>query len=91
MTIKPTVTAVETGRTFEWFGHHGFSGIFDGRHRFDLAPTPPGGTHVIHSEYFSGVLVRLLRKSLDTKTKQGFEEMNTVLKARAERVARTGS
>jgi hypothetical protein len=84
MTFKPTVTEVDTGQTFEWLGRLGLPGVFDGRHRFDLSPTPDGGTRVVHSEQFSGVLVRFMRKSLDTQTKQGFEVMNTALKTRAE-------
>lgn len=83
MKFRPTVTVVETHRTFEWLGRLGLPGIFDGRHRFELEATPEG-THLTHSEQFSGVLVRLLKKSVDTKTLKGFEQMNAALKARAE-------
>ncbi len=88
MTFKPTVTEVEMSRTFEWLGRLGLPGIFDGRHRFELEATPTGGTRLTHSEFFSGVLVRLMRKSLDNQTLAGFEAMNAALKARAE--ARVG-
>ena len=84
ITIKPTVTAVEEGSVFEWLGRFGFAGVFDGRHRFELHPTATNGTRVVHKEYFSGVLVRLLRRSLDTQTRDGFVAMNVALKARAE-------
>ena len=84
MTIKPAVTAVEPAQTFEWLGHLGFPGIFDGRHRFDLEATPTGGTRVAHGEEFDGALVRFMRKTLDTQTRAGFEAMNTALKTRAE-------
>lgn len=84
MTFKPTVTEVNAGETFEWLGRLGLPGVFDGRHRFDLSPTADGGTRVVHSEQFKGVLVRFMRKSLDTRTKQGFEVMNTALKTRVE-------
>ena len=83
MTFKPTVTAVEADHTFEWLGRLGLPGIFDGRHRFELQETP-NGTHFVHTEHFNGVLVRLMRKSLDTNTLQGFEQMNAALKSRAE-------
>ena len=86
VTFKPEVTAVEDGKTFEWLGTLGFSGVFDGRHRFDVEASPTG-TKVTQSESFDGVLVRPLRKSLDTQTKAGFEAMNSALKARAESVA----
>lgn len=91
MTFKPTVTVVEPAETFEWLGRLGMSGIFDGRHRFELHVMADGGTRLVHSEELSGVLVRLLRKSLDTKTKKSFEAMNSELKARAETAVRTES
>jgi hypothetical protein len=84
MTFRPTVTAVEPNRTFEWLGRLGLPGIFDGRHRFELEATASGGTRLVHTEHFRGILVRFMRKSLDTKTLQGFELMNAALKTRAE-------
>ena len=91
MTIKPAVTAVEPARTFEWLGHLGVRGVFDGRHRFELQATPSGGTRVMHTEQFDGVLVRFMRKTLDTQTHDGFEAMNTALKTRAEAKAGAAS
>jgi hypothetical protein len=87
MTIKPAVTAVEPAQTFEWLGHLGVPGVFDGRHRFELQATPSGGTRLLHTEHFGGLLVRFARKTLDTQTQEGFEAMNTALKTRAEAVA----
>ncbi len=84
MTFKPTVTAVEPQRRFEWLGRLGIPGVFDGRHSFELEPTPTGGTRVVQAERFRGLLVRPLRASLDTKTLEGFEAMNAALKERAE-------
>jgi hypothetical protein len=84
MTFKPTVTAAERAASFEWLGRLGLPGIFDGRHRFDLAANEDGGTVVTHSEQFDGILVRLMRKSLDTATMTGFEAMNAALKTRVE-------
>jgi hypothetical protein len=86
MTFKPRVTVIEDTKTFEWLGKLGFSGVFDGRHRFELVLTPTGGTHLVQAESLDGVLVRFLRKSLDTQTVQGFELMNAALKTRAEAV-----
>ncbi len=83
MTFKPTVTVVEAERTFEWLGRLGLPGVFDGRHRFELTPTP-AGTRLTHTEHFSGILVRFMKRSLDTRTKAGFEAMNAALEARAE-------
>ena len=90
MNFSPTVTVVEPARTFEWLGHLGVAGLFDGRHRFELTETATG-THLTHSEYFNGILVRFLRKSLDTQTLAGFEAMNDALKTRAEANERTAS
>ena len=83
MTFRPTVTAVDPDRTFEWLGRLGLPGLFDGRHRFDLVPTS-GGTRLLHTEDFNGVLVRLMRKSLDGPTLAGFNAMNRALKHRVE-------
>jgi len=86
ITLKPEVTVVEDGTSFEWLGKVGFPGLFDGRHRFDVEPSP-SGTRLIQSESLDGLLVRVMRKSVDTHTKSGFEAMNVALKARAEAVA----
>jgi hypothetical protein len=86
MTFKPEVTVVEDKQRLEWIGRLGLPGVFDGRHRFTIAPSPTGTT-LSQSESFDGVLVRFLRTSLDTQTRSGFEAMNVALKARAEAVA----
>lgn len=91
MTFTPTVTAFEPTVAFEWLGRLGLPGIFDGRHRFDLAPSENGGTRFTQSEEFSGILVRFMRSSLDTKTVAGFEAMNAALKARVEDTVGTPS
>lgn len=83
MTIKPTVTEATTHQTFEWLGHLVIPGIFDGRHRFELERTS-SGTRLTQSEEFGGILLPMLRRFLDTKTKAGFEAMNHALKDRTE-------
>ena len=83
MTIRPTVTVVEPRRSFEWLGHFGLPGVFDGRHRFDLEATSTG-THLTHTEHFSGLLVRSMKRTLDNGTLAGFAALNTALKSRAE-------
>lgn len=91
VTFKPTVTEVDSTHTFEWLGRLGLPHVFDGRHRFELEATPTGGTRLVHGEDFNGILVRFLRKSLDSQTHQGFELMNAALKTRAEAHVGTGS
>lgn len=84
-TFRPTVTVVEPERTFEWLGHLGVRGLFDGRHRYQLEPTP-AGTRLVQSEQFGGILVPVLSRSLETSTRAGFEAMNHAIKARSEAV-----
>jgi hypothetical protein len=81
ITIRPRVTAVSAGTALEWLGHLGVPGVFDGRHRFELAAAG-SGTHLVQSESFRGVLVRPLRRSLDGSTRAGFEAMNAALRQR---------
>lgn len=87
MTIKPTVTEVEQERVFEWLGHLGVRGIFDGRHRFELEPLPSGGTRLVHSEEFGGVASGLLLRFIRDDTVAGFEAMNVAIKERVEAAA----
>lgn len=89
VTFRPTVTDVEERRSFEWLGRLWLPGLFDGRHRFELSSTVSGGTAFTQSEHFTGLLVPLLRRSLDAGTAAGFAAMNTALKDRAE--ARAGA
>mgnify|MGYP001825684409 FL=1 len=86
MTFKPTVTVVEPNTKFEWLGRLGFPGLFDGRHIFELEPTA-AGTRFVQREEFTGILVPLFARSLDGKTRAGFEAMNRAMKQRAEAAA----
>ncbi len=83
VTFKPTVTEVDPGQGFEWLGRLLLPGLFDGRHRFEVVPDG-NGTRLLQTERFTGVLVPLVKKSLDARTRAGFEAMNTALKSRAE-------
>lgn len=76
MTVRPTVTAADPARLFEWLGHLGVPGLFDGRHRFELEPLPSGQTGLTHSETFRGLLVRPLWRSVSGPTTAGFEQFN---------------
>jgi len=60
-------------------------GLFDGEHYFKLEPKSSGRVLFHQGEVFSGLLVPLLRQSLDHETKQGFIAMNEALKREAER------
>lgn len=84
MTFRPTVLVAEPEREFRWLGQLFLPGIFNGEHYFQIEPLTRDRIRFIHGEIFSGILVPFLAKSLDTKTKTGFEKMNQALKARAE-------
>lgn len=84
MTFTPTVTQADTNRVFSWLGRFLIPGLFDGEHVFELHPINDQQTRFVQRETFSGLLVPLLWKSLDTNTRQGFEAMNQALKTRAE-------
>ena len=84
MTFRPTVTRVEPERHFAWRGRTVVPGLFDGEHSFTLEPRG-AGVRFQHDETFRGLLVPVLKRSLDTTTRRGFEAMNAALKTRAER------
>jgi hypothetical protein len=83
MTMRPVVTEVTPDQALEWWGHLGFRGVFDGRHRFELFPHGTG-TRLVQSEVFTGVLVPFLSRSLDAGTAAGFALMNAALKSQVE-------
>jgi len=84
MNVSPTVTAADTRSRFSWLGKLGVKGIFDGHHHFRIEPLADGSVRFTQSEEFSGILVSSLWRMLDSKTRAGFEAMNTALKARVE-------
>lgn len=88
MTFRPTVTESTAPMRFEWLGSLLVRGLFDGRHRFELEGVG-SGTRLIQSEQFTGILVPLLRKSLETRTRAGFESMNSALKEQVESLQST--
>src|SRR2546426_637138 len=84
MTFRPTLKRVEPNRELRWLGHLGIPGLFDGEHIFEITPTGNDRVRFVQREEFHGLLVPLLRRSLDRDTRRGFEEMNRALRARAE-------
>ncbi|NWF83232.1 MAG: SRPBCC domain-containing protein [Bryobacteraceae bacterium] len=84
MTFKPVVLKADPNRELRWLGHFLLPGIFDGEHCFIIEPVSESRVRFIHSERFNGILVALMRSSLDGGTRAGFEAMNQALKARAE-------
>jgi hypothetical protein len=88
MTFRPVVQIVEAPGAaapgkFAWLGKFLISGLFDGRHEFEIVSTATG-VRFIQREQFSGVLVPLLWKKIGLSTEAGFHAMNQALKVRAE-------
>ena len=84
MTFQPTVLKAEPNRELRWLGRLVIPGLFDGEHIFTIEPVGEGRVRFTQREIFTGLLVPLLARGLDTNTRRGFEEMNQALKARAE-------
>jgi hypothetical protein len=85
MTFKPKVLSAIPDQELRWLGHLIVPGVFDGDHFFKIEPLNGGRrTRFTHGERFSGLLVPLLRRSLERGTRQGFEAMNHALKTRLE-------
>ncbi len=87
MTFRPTVLKAEPNRELRWLGHLLISGLFDGEHSFTIEPLGESRVRFTQREVFTGLLVPLFARGLDTDTRRGFEEMNLALKTRAEQVA----
>ena len=56
-------------------------GTFDGTHALRVETTPTG-SRFVQREEFTGILLPLLWRTLNTKTRAGFEAMNEALKER---------
>lgn len=82
--FRPRVVIFDQNRKFSWKGKLLFGGLFDGRHTFELIDNGNGTTTFRQYENFTGMLVPLFKKRLDTETRSGFESMNKKLKELAE-------
>ena len=85
MTFTPRVTRVVPEREFRWLGRLLMPGLFDGEHIFEIKPLGENRSSLVQREEFRGLLVPLLWSSLDTRTRQGFNDMNAALKVKAEK------
>ena len=84
MTFKPVVLNAEPNHELRWLGRLLLPGLFDGEHIFTIESLGADRVRLTQREVFTGLLVPLLARSLDSNTLRGFEEMNQALKARAE-------
>lgn len=84
MKFKPKVLIYDAPSQFKWKGVLGSSFIFAGEHNFEIRERGADHCTLVHSEKFQGLLLPLMKKKLQTETRQGFEAMNRAIKARAE-------
>ncbi|MBI4505573.1 MAG: SRPBCC domain-containing protein [Chloroflexi bacterium] len=85
VTFWPTVVVAEPGRELRWRGRLFLPGLFDGEHVFTIEPLGARWVRFVQREVFTGLLVPLVARSLDTGTRRGFEAMNRALREQAER------
>jgi hypothetical protein len=83
MVFKPIVTELRETAVLEWLGHLIVPGIFDGRHRFELAQLSDGTTSFTQTETFSGIMIPFVTSMLKD-TERGFGAFNEALKIRSE-------
>lgn len=84
MKFTPEVLAYTEDSELRWKGKLFLKGLFDGEHYFLLHDNGDGTTTFVHGENFSGLLVPLFNRMLETKTRPGFMQMNEELKKRVE-------
>lgn len=81
-TFTPEVRAVRENAELVWLGALRWSWLFSAEHRFTLSEVG-GATRLVHSEVFRGLLVPLLRTTID-QTEKDFRALNAALKDRVE-------
>lgn len=80
MTVKPKIVVAEPGAELRWTAS--LPGIISGEHSFVLS-AEDGGTRVVQSETFRGLLVPFSGKTLG-RVEASFRELNEALRKRAE-------
>jgi hypothetical protein len=82
-TFTPTVREVVVEQRLRWVGTFVWRRLLKADHTFTIEPLA-SGCRLMQSETFSGALVPLLGRSLDTGTLPAFIAMNEALKLRVE-------
>ena len=85
MTFRPKLLKVERNRELRWLGRLGIPRLFDGEHIFIIEQLGEGRVRFVQREKFKGFLAPLFLAMIKSSTLLGFEEMNKVLKERAEK------
>jgi hypothetical protein len=84
MTLHCTVVKVEPNRELCWKYHVILPGLWSGEHSFTIEPMGANRVRFIDKEMFTGLLIPLQAKDIDTNSRRDFEAMDKALKARAE-------
>jgi hypothetical protein len=84
MTLHCTVIKVEPNRELCWKYHVILPAFFQGEHSFLIERTGDNRVRFIDREIFTGMLIPLQAKDIDTNSRRGFEAMDTALKVTAE-------
>jgi len=85
MRFSPRVLRVAKDHELRWVGRVLIAGIFDGEHRFTIAPEG-NGSRFVQAEVFTGLLVPVVDLTRTFRaTHLGFLQMNRALRERAER------
>jgi hypothetical protein len=84
MQFRPKVLVCNPHKEFRWIGKLVLKHIFDGEHIFILKDNNNGTTTFIQYERFRGILVPFLKRTLNTNTLSGYNNMNEALKKRCE-------
>jgi hypothetical protein len=80
MTVKPKIVSADPGTELRWASS--LPGIISGEHSFRLTAAD-GGTRLVQSESFRGLLVPFSGKVLD-RVQASFRSLNEAIKKRAE-------
>jgi hypothetical protein len=80
MTVKPKIVVADPGVELRWVSS--LPGVISGEHSFALRPAE-GGTRLVQSETFSGLLVPFSGKTL-ARAEASFAALNEAVKRRVE-------
>lgn len=83
LVFRPIVLVCDENRELRWKGWFLRPWLASGDHTFKLEDVP-GGTRLVQTEEFHGILPLFFKKLIAREARRGFEAMNTALKARAE-------
>ena len=84
MTLHCTVIRADPPRELCWKYHVFHPGLWSGEHSFTIEPLGADRVRFIDLEIFTGLLIPLQAKDIDTNSRRDFESMDKALKARLE-------